>query len=372
MNFKLPEIFKLKNKIHIRETQEALHKINIMVLALLPCLLIGIYNIGFQNINAVSIRVSHVLTFLYGLKVFLPIIVATCIVGCFWEITFSIINKRSIDLTFIIPCLLFCFVLPPSISLWHVVFGISFGIVIGKEIFGGPGKNIFNTVLIGRAFLFVFSPKDMIGRSVWVYIDKNPDSWYNSFVNSIIDAFTTATPTTMDAIAKASPFGIISSLSERQIFFEELLLHGYQFKNLLVGIIPGSIGETSALVCLLGAIILVVTKNSSWRIMAGCVVGALLVSGILYFLPGNNPTFAIPPHYHLVLGGFAFGTVFLAADPITSPISNGGKWIYGLMTGALIIGIRSFNPLSPEGVTFAILIMNLFVPVINQLTIGKS
>lgn len=325
---------------HIRDAWDMKRVMIFVVIALIPATLVGIYNTGYQIFLAKGEVINAAQCWWLGLEKVLPIILVSYAAGGFWEVLFAVIRKHEINEGFLVTGILYALTLPPAIPLWQVAVGISFGVVFGKEIFGGTGMNVFNPALVARAFVFFAYPAQMSGSNVWV----------------ALDGFTRATPL---AVAAAAPKG--SSV------VEALQQAGYNFSNMFWGFIPGSIGETSAIACLAGLIFLLVTRVASWRTVAGCVLGLLVITGLFYILqgPGRLAFFALPLHWHLVMGGFAFGAVFMATDPVSCCASDTGRWIYGFLIGVLSGLIRVLNPAYPEGVMLAILFMNMFAPMID-------
>jgi Na+-transporting NADH:ubiquinone oxidoreductase subunit B len=349
---------------HIRDTIDFKRIMMMVIIALAPAVLIGLYNVGFQanqelaklgeeaiktqgwrvsllNGLGIGLNASNIFAcFIHGLLYFLPIYIVTMLVGGFWEVLFACIRKHEVHEGFFVTGLLFPLILPPTIPLWQVAIGISFGVVIGKEIFGGVGMNIFNPALLARAFLFFAYPVQISGNAVWV----------------AVDGVTKATP--LAVAAEAGTQALTSTASWWDAF---------------LGIIPGSIGETSTLACLIGAFILIVTGIGSWRIMTSVLVGMVGFS-LLFNLVGSssNPMFGVDPLWHLVLGGFAFGTVFMATDPVSAAITKKGKYAYGLLIGFLVVLVRVINPGYPEGMMLAILFANMFAPLIDRIYINKN
>jgi len=326
-----------------------------VVIALVPPSFFGIYNAGYQSHLASGLPINFVSVVLRGLTIFLPIVFVSYAVGFFWEIVFSSIRKKPISEGFMVTGLLFPLTLPPTIPLWQVAVGVSFGVVIGKEIFGGTGRNIFNPALTARAFLFFAYPTKMSGDAVWIAVKST--SVY------AVDAVTGATPLACTAIVP--PFESIEKTLDGT---------GYFFSKLFLGTYPGSIGGTSTLACLIGAVILIGVGIASYRIILGGILG-LLTTGFflnLFASPDLNPWLSIHPVYHLVVGGFAFGIVYMATDPVSAPGTKNSKWIYGFFIGVLTVLIRVFNPAFPEGVMLAILFMNLFSPLLDYIEINVT
>jgi len=346
---------------HIRDGNDLKRIMIFVVIASLPAVLVGIYNVGYQaNLAMQDLHITdlagwrgwmlHQLgitynpdnilgCFIHGLFYFLPIYIVTLLVGGCWEVLFSLLRKQAINEGFLVTSWLFVATLPASIPLWQVALGISFGIVIGKEVFGGTGKNFLNPALVGRAFLFFAYPVEMSGNEVWV----------------TVDAYSGATPLAM--IAE----GGVASLDQA----------GITWSSAFVGTIQGSLGETSALACLLGAIFLVFTGIASARIMLGVLAGVILMSITFNTLGSDSASLAYqtPWYWHLVLGGCAFGLVFMATDPVSAAMTNTGKWVFGLFIGIVAILIRVANPAYAEGVMLAILLGNVFAPLIDYVVI---
>ncbi len=331
-------------------------------LATFPAMFYGMYNVGFQANQAIAVLGSDAamgwrgaLTGLlvgydanniwaclvHGLMYFLPIYVVTFVVGIAWEILFAMRRGHEVNEGFFVTSILFSLTLPPTTPLWQVALGISFGVILGKEVFGGTGKNFLNPALTGRAFLYFAYPAQMSGDQVW----------------TAADGFSGATP-----LGQATTEGI----GNIRLPGGELLTWWDAFS----GSMQGSIGETSALAILLGAGLLLVTRIASWRIMAGVMVGMIATATLFNWVgSSSNPMFAIPWYWHMVLGGFAFGTVFMATDPVSAAMTDKGRWIFGILIGFMVILIRVINPAFPEGMMLAILFANLFAPLIDHFVI---
>jgi Na+-transporting NADH:ubiquinone oxidoreductase subunit B len=286
--------------------------------------------VGFDPANIIS-------NILHGAVYFFPIYIVTLAVGGFWEVLFAVIRKHHIQEGFFVTSLLFPLILPPSIPLWQVAIGISFGVVIGKEVFGGVGMNVLNPALTARAFLFFAYPAQISGDAVWVAVD---------------------------GFSKATPLAEIA---------DPLMNLSVTWKDAFIGIMPGSMGETSALACLIGAFILIISGIASWRIMLSILAGMIGLT-LLFNLVGSatNPMFAVTPLWHLVLGGFAFGTVFMATDPVSAAVTRQGQYLYGFMIGLLVVLIRVINPAFPEGMMLAILFGNVFAPIFDRIFINAN
>ncbi len=332
---------------HVRDAVDLKRVMIAVVIAVIPALIMGIYNVGYQIALAKELTPTLAYCFIQGSGKVLPIIIVTYAAGGFWEALFAVTRKHEINEGFLVTGILFALILPPTIPLWQVAVGISFGVVIGKEIFGGTGMNIMNPALTARAFLFFAYPAQISGSAVWV----------------AVDGFTKATPLSVISIAPKG-MSAVSALVE----------HGYTLKDMFLGFIPGSIGETSTLACLLGLAFLLITRVASWRIVAGCVLGVLTMSFVFSTFrgPDSMAFFTLPPYWHLVLGGFAFGSIFMATDPVSSSATETGRWIYGFLIGVLVILIRTVNPAYPEGVMLAILFMNVFAPLIDHFVVQQN
>jgi Na+-transporting NADH:ubiquinone oxidoreductase subunit B len=277
-------------------------------------------------------------------------VIVTYAVGFFWEIVFAAVRRHTISEGLFVTCMLFPLTLPPTTPLWQVALGISFGIVIGKEVFGGTGRNFLNPALTGRAFLFFAYPVRMSGDTVWTYFGGQ----------AAVDGFSGATPLAMAAAAE-HPATIQTALNGAH----------YDFWTLFLGRIPGSIGETSTLLCLLGAVVLIAMGIASFRTIIGGVAGVLATGWLLnlFAAPGASPWLGLNPFYHLAMGGIAFGLAYMATDPVSSPDMESVRWIYGFLIGALTVLIRVFNPAFPEGAMLAILFMNVFAPLLDHFAV---
>jgi Na+-transporting NADH:ubiquinone oxidoreductase subunit B len=324
-------------------------------LALLPAVLFGMWNAGHQHnvVNQVA-NAGCMADIKQGMILILPLVLTSYIVGGIWEVLFAIVRKHEINEGFLVTGLLFPLTLPPTIPLWQVAVGISFGVVIGKEIFGGTGFNILNPALTARAFCFFSYPIQISGDKVWTSLSGQAD---------VIAGFTGATPL---AIAAQAPAGsnVVQLLAEADYA-------GFTWLRMFLGSFGGSIAETSALAAVIGALILIVTGVGSWRIMVSGVLGLTVAAQLLNLLPGDvyRGFTQLPFYYHLVMGGFAFGIVFMATDPVSAAATNAGKWIYGFMIGALTVLIRVANPAYPEGVMLSILFMNVMAPLIDHMVL---
>jgi Na+-transporting NADH:ubiquinone oxidoreductase subunit B len=289
---------------------------------------------------------SFVSNFVHGLVYYLPILVVTYVGGFIWEGLFAWKRGHEVNEGFFVTGILFSLTLPPTIPLWLVFLGISFGVVIGKEVFGGTGKNFLNPALVGRAFLFFAYPAYMSGDAVWAAVDN----------------FSGATSLIVAKLADPA-VGAVATLDQA----------GIQWMDTFLGFTPGSIGETSTLAIMIGAVGLLLTRVASWRIMAGVVAG--MVGSVLMFNAigsDTNAMFALPWYWHLTIGGFAFGVVFMATDPVSAAMSDSGKWIYGIVIGFMVAMIRVVNPAYPEGMMLAILFGNLMAPTIDYFVLQAN
>lgn len=334
----------LKKAPFVRDAVDLKRSMSLVVIALIPCLCMGIYNTGYQILLAQGAAYSFAECVKLGLAKVLPIILVSYAAGGFWEVLFAVVRKHEINEGFLVTGILFALVLPPTIPLWQVAVGISFGVVFGKEIFGGTGMNVFNPALVARAFVFFAYPGQISGSSAWVAVD---------------------------GYTRATPLAVAAATAKGQSVTQALQDAGYSLSNMFYGFIPGSIGETSALACLIGLAFLLITRIASWRVVVGCVVGLLTMSGVFHLFQGPERMafFALPPYWHLVMGGFAFGAVFMATDPVSASATETGRLIYGFLIGVLTVLIRIVNPAYPEGTMLAILFMNAFAPLIDHFVV---
>jgi Na+-transporting NADH:ubiquinone oxidoreductase subunit B len=348
-----------KSGAHIRDGIDLKRTMSMVVIALIPCLIFGMWNTGYQHHLALGIAdATFIDNLIYGMIKVLPIVVVSYAVGLGVEFLFCIIKGHSINEGFLVSGMLIPLCLPVEVPLWMVAVATIFAVVFGKEVFGGTGMNILNPALTARAFLFFAYPTKMSGNSVWVATDGAKTA----------DGFTGATAlgdlaTTVGA--DSSSAAVVSTMSQ---FGDG---GTYSMMNAFFGFIPGSIGETSALACLIGAGILIFTGIGSWRIMLSMLIGGLSM-GYLFNLAGSNAFMSLNPLHQLMLGGFMFGMIFMATDPVSAAQTNTGKWIYGFLCGFLGIMIRVFNPAYPEGIMMAILFMNVMAPLIDHYVVGAN
>lgn len=330
---------------HIRDAIDLKRTMILVVVSLIPCLLFGMWNVGYQHHLAVGLPDASLTdNFIFGALRVMPLVIVSYGSGLAVEFTFAIIRKHSVNEGFLVSGMLIPLVMPVDVPLWMVAVSTIFAVIIGKEVFGGTGMNILNPALTARAFLFFAYPTKMSGNEVWIntQLDKG---------QHLADAYSGATPLG-DAAA-----GLADKLPDT--------LHAF------LGAIPGSVGETSTLACLIGAAILLYTGIGSWRIMLSVFVGGFLMA-FIFNLFGTNTLMQITPIHHLVLGGFAFGAIFMATDPVSATQTNTGKFIYGFFIGLFAILFRVFNPAYPEGMMLAILFMNVMAPLIDHYVVGAN
>ena len=339
------------SSVHVRDSVDTKRFMTMVLIALTPCALFGIYNTGLQAHLAAGIDTHFFSVFFSGLKFVLPLVIVSYAVGLFWEFLFCIVRGHEINEGFLVTGLLYPLILPPTIPLWQAAVGITFGVIVGKEVFGGSGRNFLNPALTARAFVFFTYPASISGE-VWTGLLVAKDK--------LVDGFSGATAL---AVAAASNTDVYASLSES----------GYTLRDLFLGFVPGSIGETSVVMAILGAVILIVTGVGSWRTMLGCVLGALAMTLVFNFFAGGDslPFFSLSPLWQFSMGGFAFGIVFMATDPVSSPTLESSRFVYGLCIGVLGMIIRVINPAYPEGWMLAILLMNVFAPLIDYVVVEK-
>jgi Na+-transporting NADH:ubiquinone oxidoreductase subunit B len=339
----------------------------LVVMALLPCLLFGIFNVGHQYYQYVDTTTSATLIdkILIGLQCVIPIYLVVFTVGGLTEVIFAIFRKHEINEGFLVTGFLIPLIMPPSIPLWMVAVSTVFGVVIGKEIFGGTGYNIFNPALVARVFAFFAYPTAMSGDTVWVW--KMPDTAGSTAATSLLSS---ARESASQVAVENN--GIISFLngSLHSSFVEAgNNLSDLSWASMFIGLTPGSIGETSVLAVMMGAFLIAITGVGSRQVVIGSTIGMIGTSFLLYFfgimIGSTNPMMYIPPHYHYVMGSFAFAIVFMATEPVTSAHTEKGKIIYGLLIGFMCVVIRAINPAYPEGMMLGILFANAFAPLID-------
>lgn len=333
-----------------------------VVIAMIPCLLFGIYNTGHQHFLATGQTAGLWEDFgpkmLIGLQLVLPIVIVAYASGGLVEAIFAVVRKHPINEGFLVTGMLIPLVVPATLPLWQVALATIFAVVIAKEVFGGTGMNILNVAMTARAFLYFAYPAQISGDQVWTYLgDKAP-----------VDGFSGATALAVAYNAGVEGETVKSALSSHNASLGEGI---YEFVNLFIGWIPGSIGETSALMALIGAAILIGTGVASWKIIVSGFGGAYIM-GLVMNIFAVNEYMAMPPEYHLVIGGLAFGVVFMATDPVSAAQTELGKWIYGFLIGVLTVVIRVTNPAYPEGIMLAVLFMNVFAPLIDHYVVKAN
>ncbi|MGF1615598.1 MAG: NADH:ubiquinone reductase (Na(+)-transporting) subunit B [Gammaproteobacteria bacterium] len=348
---------------HVRDGIDLKRLMVYVVLAAMPCALWGMYNVGLQAnqamagldlISADGWRGTLTDAFgigydpeslwanvWHGFLYFLPIYVVTMVVGLGWEMLFAAVRNHEVNEGFLVTAMLYTLTLPATTPLWQVALGISFGVVIGKEVFGGTGKNFLNPALTGRAFLYFAYPATQSGDTVWVPVD----------------GYSGATALSLGAVGGE----------------EAIRDAGITWMDAFVGTIQGSFGETSTLAALLGAVFLLYTRIASWRIMLGVLVGMIATAELFNFIGSpTNPMFSLPWYWHLVLGGYAFGLVYMATDPVSAAMTNTGRLIFGILIGVMVVLIRVVNPGFPEGMMLAILFANMFAPLIDHFVVQAN
>jgi len=348
---------KTSGRTHVRDGIDLKRIMTTVVIALIPCVIMALYNTGLQANMAISATGTDPAgwrsaaaallgagfdpgsaydNFIHGSMYFFPLYIATLIVGGTWEVLFAVVRKHEIGEAFLVTSLLYPLILPPTVPIWQAMVALSIGLVFGKELFGGTGRNLVNPALFSRAILFFSYPAAATGDSIWV----------------ALDGYSAATPLGAHAV------GLDVNVT---------------FLDAFLGFIPGSMGETSALACLFGAFVLIVTGIGSWRIILSSVVGLVVFSGLFYMAGSDtNPMFQLAPHWHLVLGGFAFATVFMATDPVSATFTETGKYFYGFLIGALTVLVRVVNPAYPEGAMLAVLFANIMAPLIDYIVIRAN
>lgn len=347
--------------IHVRDAIDLKRVMTYVFIAALPCVIMAMWNtghlanmamadLGLTSLDSWRGLVTNLVGYdpdsilacmVHGAMYYVPIYLVTLIVGGIWEIIFAIVRGHEVNEGFFVTSMLFSLILPATTPLWQVALGISFGVVIGKEVFGGTGKNFLNPALTGRAFLFFAYPAQMSGNAIW----------------TAVDGFSGAT-----ALGMAAEGGI-----------DAVMASGITWMDAFLGTIQGSIGETSTLACLIGACFLLYTRIASYRIMLGVLGGMIFTSTLFNFIGSEtNPMFATPWYWHAVLGGFAFGAIYMATDPVSAAMTNTGRWIYGILIGLMVILIRVVNPAFPEGMMLAILFANMFAPLIDYFVVQSN
>jgi Na+-transporting NADH:ubiquinone oxidoreductase subunit B len=343
---------------HVRDAVDLKRVMTYVWIAALPCMLMALLNTGYQANTAMQVMglndvpgwrgvvvnlfghnpYNPLSDIVHGAMYFLPVYVVTLVAGGIWEVLFSVVRRHDVNEGFFVSSILFALTMPPSVPLWQVALGISFGVVIGKEVFGGTGKNFLNPALTGRAFLYFAYPATMSGDSVW----------------TAVDGFSGAT-----ALGHAALGGVAAIQSA-----------GISWWGTFLGFEQGSLGETSTLACMIGGAFLIYTRIANWRIIAGVLTGMIVTSTLFNIIGSDSDAmYAMPWYWHLTLGGFAFGTVYMATDPVSAAHTNAGRWVFGALVGFMTVLIRVVNPAFPEGIMLAILFSNIFAPLIDYAVI---
>ncbi|WP_372571879.1 NADH:ubiquinone reductase (Na(+)-transporting) subunit B [Ruegeria jejuensis] len=348
---------------HARSYVDMKRIMTYVVIATIPCILMAFYNNGYQANQAIATlgpdsatgwRIALLQMFgislnpdsifanmAHGFLYFLPIYLTTLVIGGIWEVVFATVRGHEVNEGFLVTSMLYTLIMPATAPLWQVALGISFGVVIGKEVFGGTGKNFLNPALTGRAFLYFAYPANMSGDTVW---------------------------TPVDGFSGATTLSISASSG-----YQELAAQGITWMDAFLGFIQGSLGETSTLACMIGLAFLLITKIANWRLIVGCLAGTIGMS-LLFNLIGSetNPMFAMPWYWHIVLGGYAFGLAFMVTEPVSASHTNIGRYWYGALIGVMVVLIRVVNPAFPEGMMLAILFGNVFAPLIDYFVVQAN
>jgi len=334
---------------HVRDSLDVKRFMFLVIAALLPHYAFGIFNVGYQSNLASGLPLDFWAMVWVGLKAVVPMVVVTYAVGYVWEALFATVRKHEISEGLFVTCALFPLTLPPTQPLWQVALGISFGIVIGKEIFGGTGRNFLNPALTGRAFLYFAYPAQTSGEAVWTLLAAGR--------TAAVDAFSGATPL---AVAQATDSGsVVQAWADA----------GYSLAKLFFGLYPDAIGASCTFLCIVGALFLITVGVADYRIICGDILGFLAAATLLnlFASPTSSPYLGLNPFYHLMVGGAAFGIAYMTTDPVSAPAMPGARWVYGFMIGMLTVLIRVFNPAFPEGIGIVILFMNCFAPLLDEI-----
>ena len=341
--------------VQIRDAIDLKRLMMTVIIAMMPCLIFGMWNVGHQHFLALQQVATVGQKFWFGILKTVPIIIVSYGVGLTIEFIFATIRRHPVNEGFLVTGMLIPLVMPASIPLWQVAIATAFAVVIGKEAFGGTGMNVVNVALTARAFLYFAYPSQISGE-VWTYLGDGAKT---------VAGYSGATPL---ALAAQSTGNVVSDFNSFGAGWADGI---YNFWNMFMGVMPGCIGETSTLMCLIGAAILIITGVGSWKIIVSVFAGAFGM-GLFLNAVGTTPFTQMPAYYHLVVGGLAFGAVFMATDPVTASQTETGKWIYGILIGIFTVLIRVFNPAYPEGIMLAILLMNVFAPLIDYFVIQAN
>ena len=346
-----------KRGTHIHDAVDSKRTMIMVVLALVPALLFGMYNVGYQHFMAIGQDAGFWATFWFGFLSVLPIILVSYIVGLGIEFVVAQIKGHEIQEGFLVTGFLIPLIVPVDTPLWMIAVATAFAVIFAKEVFGGTGMNIFNVALITRAFLFFAYPSAMSGDKVWIRTQ---------------DTFGFGGGQVVDGFSGATPLGQIATSASPTIQITDMFGHHFSFMDAVTGFIPGSIGETSVIAIAIGAFLLLLTGVASWKTMLSVFAGGTFMALIFNHFGPDTAAANLPWYYHLVLGGFAFGAVFMATDPVTSSRTETGKWIYGFLIGVMAIVIRVLNPGYAEGMMLAILLMNIFAPLIDYYVVDAN
>lgn len=337
---------------HPRDSLSVQRYMMLVIMALLPCLFFGMYNVGLQAFKAAGQPLQFWAMCWMGAKTVMPLVIISYLFGFGWEIVFAVIRKHAISEGVFVTAMLFPLTLPPTTPWWQAALGISFGVVIGKEVFGGTGRNFLNPALTGRAFLYFAYPVRMSGDAVWTAVANTGSA-------------------AVDAVSAATPLVVAGTAQPSMAVETALKGAGYDWSTLFFGFYPASIGGSSTLLCLLGAAALILLGVASYRIILGDILGMLAMGYALnlFATATSMPYLSMAPWYHLIMGGTAFGMAFMSTDPVSAPDTHAARWIYGFCIGALTVMIRVFNPAFPEGIMLAILFMNVFAPLLDHMVV---
>ena len=345
-----------KSGVHIHDSVDSKRTMTVVILALMPALLFGMYNIGYQHNLAIGADPGFIMTFIFGFLAVLPKIIVSYVVGLGIEFAIAQVKGHEIQEGFLVSGILIPLIVPIDTPLWMIAVATAFAVVFAKEVFGGTGYNIFNVALVTRAFLFFAYPAAMSGDKVFVRTG---------------DTFGLGSGNVVDAFSGATPLGQIATSTTAEPHMTDILGNAISSMDMFIGLIPGSIGETSTLAILIGAAILIFTGIGSWKTMLSVFVGGGAMAA-LFNVFGTTAAMNVSPLDHLLLGGFAFGAVFMATDPVTSARTETGKYIYGFLIGVMAIFIRVLNPGYPEGMMLAILLLNAFAPLIDFYVVDSN
>lgn len=352
-----------KSGVHIHDASDTKRTMSLVIIALMPALLFGMYNVGYQHYQAIGQAPLFWDCFLFGLLAVLPKIIVSYVVGLGIEIIIAQIKGHEVHEGFLVSGMLIPMIVPVDLPLWMLAVATAFAVVFAKEVFGGTGYNIFNVALVARAFLFFAYPSKMTGEHVFVRTENS----FGIGDSQVIDGITQ----TVDAFSGATPLSQMETATSSNTILVDITGHALNYWDMFLGLIPGSIGETSKLAILLGAIVMIVFGVASWKTMVSVFVGGIATAFLINQF-AVNAVMEVTPLEHILLGGFAFGAVFMATDPVTSARTESGKWVYGFFIGVIAILIRVFNPGYPEGMMLAILFMNAFAPLIDYVVVEKN